>query len=389
MDTLDTKESGLSAEFHHELVSAIQNIWRFGANFIVGWNKTEAGVRLVYLADHSLPRVAKTLPQVLKLRRYIDTDKALATLLAAGCKQVDFALNNPVPEGQSAVHKVDDLLRRYSATFCPNRAVALYDIVSFSIHSDLEQIALINSLSHNLVSAAAYCAELGMPIDASLSTTGDGFYIWNRNEGLAADIALYAATILALAKCSGARKDDSRDVAPQVKCCFHIGSEVEYFQTSGTGQELTGFIVGDVTISLARMIAATVPKQFVLGNFKRELDEGDADWARAIGSDVVDTHTFLALSQMELVKLIDAPVPGGTIETISNFLTGQKISDREFAMKKYQVVDKHGVQHRCFNTRLNIQTSAGSTFSAGVEDGELTGFKGEHLANEDVRVRLR
>lgn len=389
MDTLETKDSGLTGEFRRELVRAVQTIWRFGANFIVGWSKTEGGIRLIYLPDHSLPRVAKTHPRVLERRRYIDTDEALTPLLAAGCQQAALALDTPIPAGETAVREVDDLLRRYSATFCPNRAVALYDIVSFSIHSGLEQIALINSLSHNIVSAAAFCADLGMPIDASVSTTGDGFYIWNRNEGLAADVALYAATILALAKCSGARKDEARDVAPQVKCCFHIGSEVEYFQTSGTEQELTGFIVGDVTISLARMIAATVPKQFVIGNFKRELDEGDADWARAIGSDVVDTHTFLALTQMELVKLIDAPIPGGTVETISNFLTGHKISNQEFAMKKYQIVDKHGVQHRCFNARLNIETSTGNTVSAGVQDEELADFQGEHLTNEDVRVRLR
>lgn len=389
MDTLDSKDSGLGADFQHNLVRAVQSVWRFGANFIVGWNKTGTGIRLVYLADHSLPKVAKTHPRVLESRMYIDTEEALNSLLAAGCRQVELALKDPVPEGRLAERKIDELLGRYSATFCPNRAAALYDIVNFSIHSGLEQIALINSLSHNLVSAAAYCADLGMPIDASLSTTGDGFYIWNRNQGLAADVALYAATILTLAKCSGARKDETRDVAPQVKCCFHIGSEVEYFQTSGTGQELTAFIVGDLTISLARMIAATVPKQFVIGSFKRELDQGDADWSRAIGSDVVDTHAFLALAQMELVKLIDAPIPGGTIETISNFLTGHKITDREFAVKKYQVVDKHGVRHRCFNSRLNIETSSGDTFSAGVLDDELSDFQGEHLASEDVRVRLR
>ena len=58
-------------------------------------------------------------------------------------------------------------------------------------------------------------------------------------------------------------------------------------------------------------------------------------------------------------------------------------------MKKYQVVDKHGVRHRCFNARLNIETSAGDTFSAGVQDEELSGFQGEHLASEDVQVRLR
>ncbi|MHA1538389.1 MAG: hypothetical protein ACTSUD_12610 [Alphaproteobacteria bacterium] len=389
MDTLDTEPPGLAGEIQGELLSAVQGVWRFGANFIVGWNETEAGIRLVYLPDHSLPRVAKAHPRVLERQRHIATEEALTTLLAAGCQQVDIALNAPLPASEAAAGEVDDLLRRYSATYCPNRAVALYDIVSFSIHSGLEQIALINALSQSIVSAAAYCAELGMPIDASLTTTGDGFYVWNREEGLAADIALYAATILALAMCSGARKDAARDVAPQVKCCFRIGSDVEYFQSSGTGRGPTGFIVGDVTISLARMIAAMVPKQFIIGTFSRELDEGDADLARLIGSDVVDTHTFLALTQMELVKLIDAPLPGGTIETISNFLTGEKISDQEFAVKKYQVVDKHGVHHRCFNARLNIETSEGNMISAGLLDEELSDFQGEHLANEDVRVRLR
>lgn len=389
MDTLETKNSGLPPEFQRELVRAVETVWRFGANFIIGWGRTETGVRLIYLPDHSLPRVGKTHPQILERRRCIDSVDALAVLLQAGCLQTELALKTPVPTDDDAERDVDNLLRQYSATFCRNRAVALYDIVSFSIHSDLEQIALINSLSHNLISAAALCADLGMPIDASVSTTGDGFYIWNRNEGLAADIALYAATILALAKCSAARKDEARDVAPQVKCCFHIGSEVEYFQTSGTGQELTGFIVGDVTISLARMISAMVPKQFVIGNFSRELGERDADWARAIGSDVVDTHTFLALTQMELVKLIDASVPGGTIETISNFLTGQKVSDQEFAVKKYQVIDKHGLHHRCFNARLNIETATGNVISSGVLDEELAEFKGAHLTAEDVRVRLR
>ena len=80
-----------------------------------------------------------------------------------------------------------------------------------------------------------------------MSTTGDGFYIWNRNVGLLADIALYAVSLLALAYNAAARDLAATERVPRLRCAIHFGANYEHYQPTGERVDRNGYIVGDVT----------------------------------------------------------------------------------------------------------------------------------------------
>jgi len=58
--------------------------------------------------------------------------------------------------------------------------VLLLDAVDFSLHTPLEQVAMLNSLSYSVNSAYRQLISTDVQINFARTTTGDGFYIWNR-----------------------------------------------------------------------------------------------------------------------------------------------------------------------------------------------------------------
>ncbi len=381
--------SSLSSKNLRELDFALRKIWSYGANVIVGWRALPLGIQLIHLHSYALPAAAKRHPDLLDPQRCVTSKDRYESLLAAGCKVSDTALSFALPDSGPAAEHIDDLLRYYTVTVCDCRAVALFDMVNFSLYSTFEQITLINILSHYINSAALQCQRHGMPIELSMSTTGDGFYVWNRKEGLAADLTLYALTMLALVYNNTARRRARTASVPQLRCGIHFGSHFEYYQAHGDPPDVHGFIVGDVTISLARMMSAAQANQTIIGSYVRELGEDDSEWRETIDSSAMDTPSFVALAQSRLNDLVGVPVPGGKIATIKAYLTGDRLSEDEFSIKRYRVVDKHGIEHKCFNAKLTVtDTSGGGDVYVGLMDKDLGVFDRLHVAAEDIRVRL-
>ena len=69
-------------------------------------------------------------------------------------------------------------------------------------------------------------------------------------------------------------------------------------------------------------------------------------------------------------------------------MTGNQVSDSEFSIKRYCVVDKHGLEHRCFNAKFNVATASGDTVHVGLLDSELESFNTKHEESNDIRVRV-
>src|SRR5690606_16515855 len=85
---------------------------------------------------------------------------------------------------------VETMIKRYSITYVPSRAVALFDIVGFSLLKPFEQLTQLNSLSYSLNAAQSKLLEKRIGVDFAHTTTGDGFYIWNRDPDLDASVNL-------------------------------------------------------------------------------------------------------------------------------------------------------------------------------------------------------
>ncbi len=147
---------------------------------------------------------------------------------------------------------IGSLVKRYSISFVEERAVALFDAVGFSHYSPLEQAVQLNSLSYSVNTAYSKLMDRKIKIRFARTSTGDGFYIWNRGRSLHANVDLYHFMHLVLADNAVARSKSRGHTAPLLRACFHVGSHYEFYQAEGLNPTTFSYIVGDVTIELAQ-----------------------------------------------------------------------------------------------------------------------------------------
>jgi hypothetical protein len=346
------------------------------------------GLEIFYLPSFDLPKVAGIEAELLQPDRQINSDKKAEALMRAGCKVSKLSLSYQLGREQNTLSYINSLVRKITVTYYPCRAVALFDMVSFSIHSPFQQITQISVLSHYIKLAALRCKNLGMPIEVCMTTTGDGFYVWNEYEGIAADIALYNATLLALTYNYVARDLATTQSVPRLRCVLHFGSHYEYYQTSGSNPQGSPFIVGDVTVNAARLISQALTNQLLIGSYSRNIDAGKEELNQIVGLTTLDTPSFMALAQSETGKMVELPIPGGKIKKIRTYLTGPRVSDNSFAIRKYYITDKHGLDHGCYNAQLTVTSSTGDHVSFGLLDKDLEKFKGVADEDEDIIFRI-
>ncbi len=89
----------------------------------------------------------------------------------------------------------------------------------------------LNSLSYSLNSAHAKMLEQDVGINFARSTSGDGFYVWNRDDGLEANVNLYHFMHIVLADNAIARSKSSSKAVPRLRACFHVGACYEFHQS--------------------------------------------------------------------------------------------------------------------------------------------------------------
>jgi len=379
---------GLSKANRAELENGLRRISNFGATMIVGWRYAPDGLEFLHVSAYELPRVAKRFENLLHPARFLPDGGDWQLALKMGCRATPMKLSFGINESAEIQQFVNELLGRYSVTEVECRAVALFDMVSFSVHSPFEQITQINVLSNAIIRAANICKRAEMPIDIRLSTTGDGFYVWNNLTGLWADVALYCTTCFAIAYTQAARKLAEANTVPKLRACLGTGPHYEYYQATGTSQERSSYIVGDVTIELARLIGSALDDQLLFSDAVRDLTGADLEWGKQYGVTSIDAPAFAALAQEHLQKLKESSLPGGKIASIKTYLTGPRQSENSFAIRKYYVTDKHGLNHGCYNAKLNTVLEKGTQLHYGLLDRDLEGFKARWDENEDIVIRV-
>lgn len=263
---------------------------------------------------------------------------------------------------------VENMVKRYGISYVPNRAVALFDIVGFSLLSPFEQMNQINSLAYSLNSAQSKLLTKRIDINFARSTTGDGFYIWNRDLSLEANVNLYQFMHLVLADNAIARSKARGRTAPRLRACFHIGSCYEFHQAEGLNPTTYDYIVGDVTIELARMVDRALPGQVLVGEFNAELpDPGNGDTAKIRLSSI----EFIGCAEQRLSKLEGLELSGDRVDAIKCYLTGSKLGDGNFAIRRIVINDKHGMTRRVYNAKVNIYRRNAQPILLGIEDQAL------------------
>lgn len=261
---------------------------------------------------------------------------------------------------------VTRLVMRYGVSLVPERAVVLIDAVGFSLRSPLEQVAMVNSMSYSMNSAYRQLLSKDVEINFARTTTGDGFYIWNRARTIDANIALYQLVMLILADNAVARRKARRFPVPTLRAAFHVGEHYEFYQVEALNPTTFGYIVGQVTIELSRMIEQALPGQILLGDFNIEMSDGSQDGVRRYS-----TLDFVDGAVRKLEQLKGLAVAEDHIEDIRCYLTGRPMPDGRFLVSRYEILDKHGKSRAVYNAKINIHRRQAEPIFLGIQHQDL------------------
>ena len=368
-----------------ELDRALHRHWGLGRNFILGWLARDHGIELLIVphytvADYALGSHHRTEPDLDKQEAANFVMEMLARRRQLTTRQMDNASRllkvEPVtcktrtgPTGSAAETRIiEKLVTRYGVRYVQNRAVALFDIVGFSLLSPFEQMTQLNSLSYSLNSAHNKMLDREVNVRFARSSTGDGFYIWNRDLGVSANTNLYHLMHLVLADNAIARHKAHNRTVPILRTAFHVGSCYEFHQAEGLNPTVFSDIVGDVTIELARMSERALPGQVLVGDFQAVLPGDQPETLVEL-----DSVSFIEFAQQNLSDLNGLVLSGEAIQSIKCYLTGEPSGNGIFSIRRMTIEDKHGLLHHVFNAKINIYRNHADPILLGIEDRMLRG----------------
>jgi hypothetical protein len=345
---------GAPATLHQsELDRKFRAIWDFGRVALIGCCVIDNGVNVLAAPVLSALETDAIKPHLVNGAGVMDADIMIDLAGELRINPVPIDLDNPVgsPDGP-ALYELETAMRPYCISTTKQRGVGLLDISGFSLFTPEEQAAQLSMLSYALNSAHQKLSESGLNIDLASTTTGDGFYLWNRHEGLDEDASLFCLMTVALAHMALQYREVRPSFAPAVRACFGIGSHYTYFRPDHANGMGGDYIVGDVTIALARLIDHAKSRQIMISDFSRDNGNG-----HMVGTEDFLEQACQIFNDLQIIKIGDAAIAG-----VSRYLTGPQNDDGTYAIRKREIIDKHGFKHYAYNAKLNISLT---------QDGDL------------------
>lgn len=355
------------------------DVWNLGDNVILVWMHDRHELRFLAVPHYMIVEAFNTGSAISEERH--DTAEFINKILAGPklvqqeaferlCQVLGNASNIVSASNELGddvnVELVSSIVTRYGVSLVRERAVMLLDCVGFSLHSPLEQVAMLNSLSYSVNSAYSQLLSKDIHINFARTTTGDGFYIWNRAKTFDSNIALYKLMMLMLTDNAVAQRKAKRFPVPKLRAAFHVGEYYEFYQVEALYPTTFGYIVGQVTIELARIIENALPGQILLGEFNTEMN--DDKTGNVISYDTLD---FIEKTAAGLDQIKGLVVAGDYIDNILCYLTGQRVSDDRFTVTRYPIRDKHGMTRAVYNAKINIHLHQAETIFLGIQDTDL------------------
>ncbi len=362
----------------------LHRLWGLGRNLILAWAASGRGVDVLVVPHYTLISFAgigaeedgggtmegAVIEELMTGSKHLSPERLVevARTLDYKIQHIDLPF---VPGVDLSDELIEGSVKRFSIGYCEDRAVALFDIVGFGLLSPLEQVTQLNSLAYSLNSAYAKLLKKRIDISFARTTTGDGFYIWNRDRSVQANVNLYHFMHLVLADNAIARrKSKFSNMTPLLRTCFHIGGHYEFYQSEGLSPTIYSYIVGDVTIELARMSERAVPGQVLVGDFLAPMP----DWIT--GDEIrLDTIAFIERTQATLSSLEGLVLSEDGIESIKCYLTGAKVANEGFGIKRYRISDKHGRTRDVYNAKVNIYRTSADPVFLGLQTEDLSAFE--------------
>ncbi len=364
------------------LEGCLHQHWSLGQNTILSWAPLDDGLLILVvphyaIAEYASPQKgsnsskvsARFITELISGERQLTLTQMQKVARLLEVKPVSLQLRQPLTGHPVETQIIEKMIRRYGINYVASRAVTLFDIVGFSLLTPFEQMTQLNSLSYSLNSAHAKMLEQDVGINFARSSSGDGFYVWNRDDGLEANVNLYHFMHIVLADNAIARSKSSSKAVPRLRACFHVGACYEFHQAEGLNPTMHDFIVGDVTIELARMIEAALPGQILVGDFLADISTEYVDPAQTQAN--LDAVTFLQRAQGNLSKLSGMEFSGERVTAIKCYLTGEDMGGGQFNIRRLHIKDKHGLSRVAYNAKVNIYRESAQPILLGIEDRKL------------------
>jgi len=354
---------------------------------VLVWTPEEKGIELVVVPHYRIAEVVTSRNEEDVLGSHRLNEREMELILTGSklvsqerLQQISSLFNTKplkiklpfVPGKELELSTIDSLIKRYSISLVEDRAVALLDAVGFSLLSPFEQVTQLNSLAYSVNSAYSKLLNNDIDIQFARTTTGDGFYIWNRDPSIIGNMNLYHFLHLVLADNAIARSKSNGFNVPYLRACFHIGSHYEFYQAEGLSPTAFSYIVGDVTIVLARMIDQALDGQVLIGNFTTPMIN-----TRDNEPKYLDSMGFIKQAQATIDHLGGIELAGDQVESIRCYLTGPSYQDGSYGISKFRLQDKHGQKHQVFNAKINIHRRNAPPVFLGLQHNDLSVFKGK------------
>lgn len=364
------------------LEQSLHRHWSLGQNNILSWAPLDGGLVILVVPHYAIAEYtsakngdtaatvsAQFITELISGERRLSISQMQKVARLLEVEPVRISLRQPLSGHPVENQIIDKMVRRYGINYVASRAVTLFDIVGFSLLTPFEQMTQLNSLAYSLNSAHAKMLEQDVGIDFARSSSGDGFYVWNRDDGLEANVNLYHFMHIVLADNAIARSKSRSKTVPRLRACFHVGSCYEFNQAEGLNPTTHDYIVGDVTIELARMIDAALPGQILVGDFLADLTDEELDPVQSQAN--LDAVTFLQRAQGNLSKLSGLEFSGERVTAIKCYLTGENMGGGQFNIRRLHIKDKHGLSRVAYNAKVNIYRDAARPILLGIEDRKL------------------
>ena len=365
-----------------QLERCLHEHWSLGQNNILSWAPLDEGILILVLPHYAIAEFTSSLPgsnpprvspafitELISGDRRLNFEQMQKVARLLEVKPVYVPLRQPLSGHPVETQIIEKMIRRYGISYVASRAVTLFDIVGFSLLTPFEQMTQLNSLSYSLNSAHAKMLEQDVGINFARSSSGDGFYVWNRDDGLEANVNLYHFMHIVLADNAIARSKAASKAVPRLRACFHVGSCYEFHQAEGLNPTMHDYIVGDVTIELARMIEAALPGQILVGEFLASHTHPDPDPTQTQAH--IDAVTFLQRAQGNLAMLSGLVFSGELVTAIKCYLTGENMGGGQFSIRRLTIKDKHGLSRVAYNAKVNIYRENTQPILLGIEDRKL------------------
>ena len=366
------------------LETTLHRQWRMGQNIVLCWSSDERGLLVIFVPHYFLGNycAADDTPTGVSqdnetfIRKLISGQRRKTREdFFAVSKRLDVAptfikLDTALTEEPRVLEAVEQVIKRYGLSYVESRGVLLFDIVDFSLHTPFEQASQLNSLSYSLNSAYNKLLAQGIEINFARTTTGDGYYIWNRQLGSSANQDLFVFMLLVVADNAVAQAASKGNTVPVIRAGYHIGGHYELYLAEGVNPSVFSYIVGDVTIKLARMLDLAQANQLLIGEFHCEQAAPGSSTVKSITA--VSAVSFVSACDRELHALHGIPLSGKNINAMSCHLTEGVDGDGQLRPRRFRIVDKHGLSHFVYNLQIEINLE-GRSLCLGLAEDQLPG----------------